>query len=140
VTARAVGFVALSLALSSSAAAAGPPSRLSEQLLPLPAIGAPPVPAPLPPPTNPGFAVAPSGGISPLLLQPGPAEPLPPPSGSPAYPSLSLPAPIDQQKIGSYRSWLLGQQRLLQRGGADDYLSRQIQQQLLQLDQSDGSR
>jgi hypothetical protein len=139
VTARAKGLVVLSLVLSAPAAVAGPPSRLTGQLLPLPAIGAPPAPVLLPPPTNPGFAAAPPAGISPLLLQTGPAY-IPPPRANPAFPPLALPAPIDEQKIGSYRSWLAGRQRLLQRGGAGDYLSREIQQQLLQLDQSDGSR
>jgi hypothetical protein len=137
---RFAGGFAVSLVLATAAVgAAGPPSRIPQQLLPLPAISAPPVPAPLPPPTSPGLAAAPPDGISPLLLQPGPIA-APPQSAPPAHPPPSQPAPIDQQKIASYRSWLLGQQRLLQRSGADDYLGREIQQQLLQLEQSDSTR
>ncbi len=45
----------------------------------LPAI-APPTPAPLPPPINPGYAAAPPNGLSPLLTQPGPVYELPAPS------------------------------------------------------------
>jgi hypothetical protein len=48
---------------------------------------------------------------------------------------------IDRQKITSYKLWLSGQLRLLERGGVspDDLLFREIQQQLLQLEQSGGS-
>jgi hypothetical protein len=128
--------LALGLAVSLALGAAGSPAKMPQQLLPLPAITAPPVPAPLPPPTNPGVAAAPRDGISPLLLQPGPANPLPQPARR-ARSAPSGPDPIDQQKMGSYRSWLRDRQRLLQRGGAaEDYLGREIQQQLLQLDQS----
>jgi hypothetical protein len=140
---RLAGGFAVSLVLGAAAAGAtGGSPRMSEQLLPLPPIGARPVPAPLPPPTNLGVAPAPPAGISPLLLQPdpGPVYTLPQP-GRPASPPLSLSAPIDQQKMGSYRNWLLGQQRLLERNGdAEDYLGREIQRQLLQLEQSGGVR
>jgi hypothetical protein len=98
----------------------------------------------MPPPINPGAApgtaAGPPDGISPLLLQPGPAFALPQ-QASPAYPPEPLPGPIDQQKIDSYRTWLEGQQRLFERrgGSANDLLGREIQQQLLQLEQSGGS-
>jgi hypothetical protein len=129
----------LNAAAGGAGGAGGAPVRAPEQLLPLPAIAAAPVPAPMPPSVNSGVAAAPSDGLSPLLLQPGPAFVLPQPA-NPAYPPPSLPGPIDQQKISTYRSWLLGQQRLRQRGGnPDDYLGREIQQQLLQLEQPAGS-
>jgi hypothetical protein len=121
--------------------AAGASARPIEQLLPLPAIAAPPIPAPLSPPINPGAAAPPPQGISPLLLQPGPLFTLPQ-RASPSAPPPTLSAPIDQQKIGSYQMWLSGQLRLLERSqvSPDDLLFREIQQQLLQLDQSGGSR
>jgi hypothetical protein len=124
---------------AAAAWAGGTSARVPVQMLPLPAITAAPTPAPLSPPTNPGVTAPPRDGISPLLLVPGlvfqppPAEPLTPPA--------SLSAPIDQQKTSSYQTWLEGQQRLLERGGvsAGDVLGREIQQQLLQLEQSGGS-
>jgi len=120
--------------------AAGASARPVQQLLPRPPIAAPPVPAPLSPPINPGAAPAPPRGISPLLLQPGPLFALPQ-RASPSAPPPTFPAPIDQEKIGSYKIWLSGQLRLLERSGVspDDLLFREIQQQLLQLDQSGGS-
>jgi hypothetical protein len=123
--------------------AAGASARPIEQLLPLPAIAAPPIPAPMPPPINPGTAPAPQSGISPLLLQPGAAPFLAlPQRASPSAPPPTLSAPIDQQKIGSYQMWLSGQLRLLERSGVspDDLLFREIQQQLLRLEQPGGSR
>jgi hypothetical protein len=130
-------LVLLSLMLS----AAGASARPVQQLLPRPKIAAPPVPAPLLPPTSPRAAAAPPQGISPLLLQPGPVFALPQ-RASPSSPPPTFPAPIDQEKIGSYKTWLSGQLRLLERGGVspDDLLFREIQQQLLQLDQSGVSR
>ena len=120
--------------------AASPLARPIERLLPSPAFPPPPVLVPIPPPTNPGAPAAPQGGISPLLLRPGPAFAQPEPA-SPSHPALMLPGPIDQQKISSYKTWLSGQQRLLERNGrSDDLISREIQQQLLQLEQSGGSR
>jgi hypothetical protein len=136
VTAKTLGFASLLLVLS----AAGASARPLPQLLPVPAIAAPQIPAPVPPPINPGATAAPPAGISPFLLQPGPAFALPRQASPP--PSPTFPAPIDQQKISSYSLWLRGQQRLLERGGVspDDLLAREIQQQLLQLDQSGDSR
>ena len=135
-TAKPVGLVLLSLMLS----AAGASARPVQQLLPRPPIAAPPVPAPLSPPINPGAAPAPPRGISPLLLQPGPLFALPQ-RASPSAPPPIFPAPIDQEKTTSYKIWLSGQLRLLERSGVNpgDLLFREIQQQLLQLDQSGGS-
>jgi hypothetical protein len=131
--ASAAGLAAF-LVGAAAACAAEPSARSPVQLLPLPGIAVRPVPAPLPPPTNPGFAAAPSAGISPLLLQPEPAF-LPPQPAAPRYPPLSPLAPIDQQKISSYRLWIEGQQRLLQGGGGTEgYLGREIERQLLQVD------
>jgi hypothetical protein len=136
VTIKAASLAALLLMLT----AAGAPARLLQQQLPPPPIAAPPIPAPLPPPINPGAPAAPPQGISPLLLQPGPVftQPL---SERASRPPPTVLAPIDQQKTTSYEMWLSGQLRLLERGGASpaDSLSREIQQQLLQLDQSGGS-
>jgi hypothetical protein len=140
VTAKAANCALLLLLLSTAAAgAAGSPARVPVQLLPLPTIAAPPHSAPIPPPINPGVATLPSDGISPLLVQPGPLFPLPQQASPPPAPP-PTPAPIDQQKISSYRIWLRGQQQLLERGGNyDNYLRREIQQQLLQLQQSGGA-
>jgi hypothetical protein len=142
VSAKPASFALLLVLSAAAARAAGPSAHIPLQLLPLPSIAAPPAPAPLPPPTNPGFAPAPPNGLSPLLSEPGPAFPLPQEVPSTAYPALPLPGPIDQQKVGSYRMWLQGQQRLMERGGVspDDYLGRQIQQQLLQSEPPAGSR
>ena len=134
-TAKAASLAALWLMLGGAAA----PARPIEQLLPLPPIIAPPAPAPVPPPINPGVPAAPLQGISPLLLQPGPVL-TPPrrPSPSTAPPAAS--APIDQQKTTGYGMWLSGQLRLLERSGtspADPHF-RELQQQLLQLDQPGG--
>jgi hypothetical protein len=118
-----------SAAVWAASASAGAPA----QLLPLPAITAAPT---LAPPTSAGITAAPPERISPLLLGPAFQQPPAEPNTSPA----ALPAPIDQQKTSSYQMWLEGQQRLLERGSAhsDDVLGRQIQQQLLQLEQSAG--
>jgi hypothetical protein len=101
------------------------------QLLPLPNIQPSFAPAPLPPPTNPGYAAAPPNGLSPLLTRPGPVYQLPSPAG-PAYPPPQLPGPVDQQKMQAYRNTLLGQQWQLQQQGVspDSERSREIQQQL----------
>jgi hypothetical protein len=136
VTAKAARLAALLLMLS----AAGASARVLQQLLPLPAIAPPRVGAPLPPPTNPGTASAPPQGISPLLLQPGPLFTQPQRAAQPSPPT--LPAPIDQQKNSSYEMWLSGQLRLLERSGESpaDPLFRELQQHLLQLEQSGASR
>ena len=95
---------------------------------------APPTPAPLAPPINPGSAAAPPTGLSPLLTQPGPVFPNCPPSEPASYPPQQLPGPIDQQKMQAYRNELRGQQWQLQRQGVSpgSQYSREIQQQLNQ--------
>jgi hypothetical protein len=110
------------------------------QLLPLPQVVARPAPAPLPPPTSPSAPTAPSDGISPLLLEPGPVWVFPSNNPPPSPPSPL--GPIDQQKLSSYRMWLDGQERALERAGGNPnaLLRQQIQQQLQQLDQSGASR
>ena len=116
--------------------AAVPASAQTKGRMPLPGLPATvysaPTPAPLAPPTNPGPAVAPPSGLSPLLAQPGPAFP----RGlrGPSYPASPNPAPVDQQKIQGYRNDLLGQRWQLERQGVspDNQRYREIQQQLNQ--------
>jgi hypothetical protein len=92
-----------------------------------------PTPTPQPPPTNPGPAVVPPAGLSPLLSQPGllfsPGRPV-----GPSYPASPVPAPVDQQKMQSYRSDLVNQRFQLDRQGVSpgDQRYREIQQQLNQ--------
>ncbi|HEV2303614.1 MAG TPA: hypothetical protein VGR91_18775 [Stellaceae bacterium] len=109
--------------------AAGPAGHAPMLLAPAPTLQ-PAGPVPLAPPTNPGPGPAPpSTGISPLLLGPG-AE-----TSGPSAPTMAFPDPIDQQKLQSYRTDLLDQQRALDRTGVSpaDPRYRDIQQQLLQL-------
>jgi hypothetical protein len=91
-----------------------------------------PTPAPLAPPTNPGPAVAPPDGLSPLLSQPGPISPAP--RAGPSYPAATYPSPLGQQQMQSYRSDLLSQRRQLERQGVspDRERYRELQQQLNQ--------
>jgi hypothetical protein len=93
-----------------------------------------PTPAPLAPPINPGPAVVPPAGLSPLLAEPGPVYPLPERASPPAYPPPRLPGPVGEQNLQSYRNDLLNQQWRLERSGmgADSERSREIQQQLNQ--------
>ena len=100
------------------------------QMLPLPAV-TPPTPAPLAPPINPGYASAPSDGLSPILSTPGPLYEFPQPQ-VPSYPQMQLPGPIDQQKMQAYTNSLRAQQWQLQSQGLSpsSLLSRQIIQQL----------
>jgi len=92
-----------------------------------------PTPAPMPPPTNPGPVVVPRDGLSPLLTQPGPLAPPARPVG-PSYPPSPVPAPIDQQKMQSYRNDLINQRFELDRRGVSpgNERYREIQQQLNQ--------
>ena len=90
-------------------------------------------PMPVPPPVSPALPQIPGSAPSPILTQPGlvhqpfggTTAPIPPPAAT---------APIDQQKMQSYRSDLLSQQRALDRQGvspgSEQY--RNIQQQLNQ--------
>lgn len=131
---RAAAAAALAILLAAAgAAAASLPSGVQQQFLPLPGtVPVPTTPAPMAPPINPGYAVAPPVGLSPILTQPGPALP-PMQTVNPSYPPLSLPGPIDQQKMQTYRNDLRAQQRELQRQGVSPATqrAREIQQQLL---------
>jgi hypothetical protein len=126
---RAAGLL---LALIGAAAPAGAQTK-GPVPQPPPTVYTAPTPAPLAPPTNPGPAVAPPGGLSPLLAQPGPIYPRPPQAG-PSYPASPTPAPLDQQKVQSYRNDLLGQRWQFDRQGVspDSERYREIQQQLNQ--------
>ena len=99
-----------------------------------PTIYSRPTPAPLAPPVNPGPAVVPPAGLSPLLTEPGPVF-LPPQRAMPVYPPLQLPGPIGQQNMQAYRNGLLGQQWQRERRGISpgSERSREIQQQLNQI-------
>jgi hypothetical protein len=101
--------------------------------LPAPTIYSAPTPAPLAPPINPGPAMVPSAGLSPLLTQPGPIGP-DAPQAMPAYPAAPLPGPTGQQINRAYRNSLLQQQWELDRSGVStgNERSREIQQQLNQ--------
>ena len=98
-----------------------------------PTIYSAPTPAPLAPPINPGPAVVPPAGLSPLLTEPGPAYATPE-QAMPAYPSPQLPGPVGQQNMQSYRNNLLDQQWQRDRNGVSpgSERSREIQQQLNQ--------
>lgn len=98
-----------------------------------PTIYSAPTPAPLSPPINPGPAVVPPAGLSPLLTEPGPVYPTPQ-QAMPAYPSPQLPGPTGQQSMRAYRNSLLDQQWQRQRSGVSpgSERSREIQQQLNQ--------
>jgi hypothetical protein len=91
-----------------------------------------PTPAPLAPPTNPGPAIAPPDGLSPLLSQPGPISPTP--RAGPSYPASTYPTPLGQQQMQSYRSNLLSQRWQLEQQSVspDNERYRELQQQLNQ--------
>ena len=94
------------------------------------------VPAPTPPPVSSGPPQPPGSSLSPILTQPWLAQQ--PFRLSPTAPAPSSSAPLDQQKMQSYRNDLIGQQRALEQQGvspgADQY--RTNQQQLNQLNGS----
>ena len=127
--ARATGLL---LALIGAATAAGAQTR-GPVPLPPPTIYSAPTPALLAPPINPGPAVVPPDGLSPILTQPGPVYRLPQRT-DPSYPSAPVPAPVDQQKMQSYRNDLVNQRWQLDRRGVspDNERYREIQQQLSQ--------
>ena len=131
---RAAAAAALAILFAAAGAeAASLPSGVQQQFLPLPGtVPVPTAPAPMAPPINPGYAVAPPVGLSPILTQPGAAFPLMQ-TVNPSYPPLSLPSPIDQQKLQSYRNSLRVQQWQLQQQGISPATqrAREIQQQLL---------
>ena len=125
-------FLAGLAGITSAAAAqiSGLPGPLP---LPPPTIYSAPTPAPLAPPINPGPAVVPPAGLSPLLTEPGPIYRMRE-RESPSYPPPPTPGPIDQQKMQFYRNGLLDQQRQLERSGVSpgSERSREIRQQLNQ--------
>jgi hypothetical protein len=131
VTLQAAGVL---FGLVSAATAAGAQTKgPMPQSAPPPSVYAAPTPAPQAPPTNPGPAVAPPGSLSPLLTQPGPLYSTPRRTG-PTYPASQVPAPIDQQKMQSYRNDLINQRFQLDRQGVtpDSERYREIQRQLNQ--------
>jgi hypothetical protein len=93
-------------------------------------------PNPMAPPVSSAPPPAPGSTLSPILTQPGPV--LQPFHASPAAPAPQALAPVDQQKMQSYRNGLIIQQQSLERQGiglgSDQY--RTIQQQLNQLNGS----
>jgi hypothetical protein len=121
------------IALVGVASAASAQTRGLSVPRPPPITYSAPTPAPLAPPINPGPAVVPPAGLSPLLTLPGPVFELPP-RATPSYPPAPTPGPIDQQKTQSYRNGLIDQQRQLDRSGVSpgSQRSREIQQQLNQ--------
>jgi len=126
---------AVLLALFGAANAAGAQTRAHVPPVPRPppTVYVAPTPAPLAPPTNPGPAIAPPDGLSPLLTQPSVIFRTPERAG-PSYPASPVPAPIDQQKMQSYRNDLISQRFQLDRQGVSpaNERYREIQQQLNQ--------
>jgi len=121
------------LALVAVASVAAAQNKGLPTPIPPPTIYSRPTPAPLAPPINPGPAVVPPAGLSPLLTEPGPVFP-PPQRAMPVYPSLQLPGPVGQQNMRAYRNSLLDQQWQRERSGISpgSERSREIQQQLNQ--------
>jgi hypothetical protein len=99
-----------------------------------PTIYSAPTPAPLAPPINPGPAVVPPAGLSPLLTEPGSIYSTPE-RAMPVYPPAQLPGPVGQQNMQSYRNGLLGQQWERERNAISpgSERSREIQQLLNQM-------
>jgi hypothetical protein len=127
---------ALIVAAALSANAQNRPLTLAQTKLPAPSTPPTayiaPTPAPLTPPTNPGPAVAPPDGLSPLLSQPAPISPEP--RAGPSYPAATYPSPLGQQQMQSYRGDLLSQRWQLEQQGVspDNERYRELQQQLNQ--------
>ena len=109
-----------------------PPSRYQESAPPRTFYVAR-APTPLAPPTNPGPAIAPLAALSPLLTQPSQIF-RSPERASPSYPAAPVPAPVDQQKMQTYRNDLIYQRFQLDRQGISpaNERYREIQQQLNQ--------
>jgi hypothetical protein len=93
-------------------------------------------PTPVPPPVSSVPPPPPGSSLSPLLTQPWLAQQ--PFLASPVAPAPPSSAPLDQQKMQSYRNDLIGRQRALEQQGvspgAEPY--RTNQQQLNQLNGS----
>jgi hypothetical protein len=119
--------------IDAAAAADAPAPRPLPTPSPPPTPYVTPTPAPQPPPTNPGPVIVPRERLSPLLTEPGPLFPGPQRAG-PTYPASPVPAPIDQQKVQSYRNDLVNQRFQLDRQGVspDNGRYREIQRQLNQ--------
>ena len=109
-----------------------PPSRFRESAPPRTFYVAP-TPTPLAPPTNPGPAIAPPAGLSPLLTQPSQIFRIPE-RASPSYPAEPVPAPVDQQTLQTFRNDLIDQRSQLDRQGVSpaNERYREIQRQLNQ--------
>ena len=125
-----IGLALLAAAAVTAADAAGLPGPVPTLA---PTIYSAPTPAPLAPPINPGTAVVPPAGLSPLLTEPGPIYSTPE-REMPAYPSPRYPGSIGEQNTQAYRNRLLQQQWQLERNGVSpgSERSREIQQQLNQ--------
>jgi hypothetical protein len=129
-TARFASLALLLIAAAVPAAAQTVPNRV---LAPAnPTFYSTPTPAPLAPPRNPGPAVAPPDGLSPLLSQPGSTYSAP--AAGPSYPATTYPTPLGQQQMQTYRSDLLSQRQQLEQQGVspDNERYRELQQQLNQ--------
>ena len=123
-----LGLIGAATAASAQTRAPVPAVRLRP-----PTIYSAPTPAPLAPPTNPGPAIAPPDGLSPLLSQPSAIYRIPERAG-PSYPASPVPAPVDQQKTQSYRNDLITHRFQLDRQivSPDSQSYREIQRQLNQ--------
>jgi hypothetical protein len=125
----------LIVAAAVPAAAQNRPTMSAQTRLPAPSTPptayVAPTPAPLAPPTNPGPAVAPRDGLSPLLSQPGSMYSAP---AAPSYPATTYPTPLGQQQTQIFRSGLLSQRWQLEQQGVspDNERYRELQQQLNQ--------
>jgi hypothetical protein len=121
------------LATLAGIASAAAQTKVLPERLPSPTVFTAPTPAPMAPLINPGPAVVPPAGLSPLLTEPGPVYPTPE-RAIPAYPSPQFPGPTGQQNVQSNRNDLLDQQWQLERSGVSpgSERSREIQQQLNQ--------
>ena len=126
-------IVAIVLALLAAAAATAADAAGLPGPVPAPTIYSAPTPAPLAPPINPGPAVVPPAGLSPLLTEPGPIYSTPE-REMPAYPSPRYPGSIGEQNMQAYRNRLLQQQWQRERYAISpgSERSREIQQQLNQ--------
>jgi hypothetical protein len=85
------------------------------------------------PPISAAPTPTPPDGLSPLLSQPSSIFRIPERAG-PSYPASPVPAPVDQQKMQSYRNELINQRFQLDRQGVSpgNERYREIQRQLNQ--------
>ena len=120
--------------LISAANAAGVQSKSAlPQPSPAPTVYVVPTPTPQAPPIAAAPAPTPAVGLSPLLTQPSAIDRAPE-LANPSYAPVPAPAPIDQQKMQSYRNDLIIQRFQLDRQsvspGTERY--REIERQLNQ--------